>query len=158
MSTITDKQTNDLVNIVDAIDQDNKRKDNVSENKGKTSIDVSDDLTIDSSVMGSLLFAMVVTKVNDLCSEGNVVTASIENEFETRRISRELFLMVDEQKVNFEMKTSVPDWVDLRDKVKKTINDNLKLVFIKYAQESRMVVSHQNVSRVIVNYSEIGKS
>ena len=31
MSTITDKQTNDLENILDAIDQDNKREDNVSE-------------------------------------------------------------------------------------------------------------------------------
>ena len=31
MSTITDKQTNNLENILDAIDQDNKREDNVSE-------------------------------------------------------------------------------------------------------------------------------
>ena len=31
MGTITDKQTNDLENILDAIDQDNKREDNVSE-------------------------------------------------------------------------------------------------------------------------------
>ena len=104
MSTITDKQTNDLENILDAIDQDNKREDNVNENKGKPSIDVLDDLTIESSVMGSLPLAMAVTKVNDLCPEGDVVTASIENEFETRRISRELFLMVNGQKVNFELK------------------------------------------------------
>lgn len=156
MSTFTDEQTNDLVNIVDAIEKDNLRKDNVSDNTGKTRIDVSDDMTIDSSVMGSL--SMAVTKVNDLCSDGDIVTASIENDSETRRISRELFLMVDEQKVNYKMKTSVPDWAELREKVKKTINDYLKLVFIKYAQESRMVVTHQNVSRVIVNYSEIGKS
>ena len=121
MSTITDKQTNDLENIVDAIDQDNKREDNVSENKGKLSIDVSDDLAIDSSVMGSLPLTMAVTKVNDLCFEGDVVTASIENEFETRKISRELFLMVNEQKVNFELKKSVPDWEELRIKVKKRL-------------------------------------
>ena len=156
MSTFTDEQTNDLVNIVDAIEKDNLRKDNVSDTTGKTRIDVSDDLTIDSSVMGSL--SMAVTKVNDLCSEGDIVTASIENDSETRRISRELFLTFDDQKVNYNMKTSVPDWVEFRERVKKTINDNLKLVFIKYAQESRMVVTHQNVSRVIVNYSEIGKS
>ena len=156
MSTFTDKQTNDLVNIVDAIEKDNLRKDNVSDNTGKTRIDVSDDMTIDSSVMGSL--SMAVTKVNDLCSDGDIVTASIENDSETRRISRELFLMVDEQKVNYKMKTSVPDWAELREKVKKTIDDYLKLIIIKYAQESRMVVTHQNVSRVIVNYSEIGKS
>ena len=117
MSTITDKQTNDLENIVDAIDQDNKREDNVSDNKGKPSIDVSDDLTIESSVMGSLPLTMAVTKANVLCSEGDVVTASIENEFETRRIFRELFLMVHEQKVNFELKKSVPDWEELRVKV-----------------------------------------
>ena len=121
MSTITDKQTNDLENILDAIDQDNKREDNVNENKGKPSIDVLDDLTIESSVMGSLPLAMAVTKVNDLCPEGDVVTASIENEFETRRISRELFLMVNEQKVNFELKKSVPDWEELRIKVKKRL-------------------------------------
>ena len=121
MSTITDKQTNDLENIVDAIDQDNKREDNVSHNKGKPSIDVSDDLTIESGVMGSLPLTMAVTKVNDLCSEGDVVTASIENDFETRRISRELFLMVNEQKVNFELKKSVPDWEELRIKVKKRL-------------------------------------
>ena len=156
MSIFTDEQTNDLVNIVDAIEKDNLRKDNESDNTGKTRIDVSDDMTIDSSVMGSL--SMAVTKVNDLCSDGDIVTASIENDSETRRISRELFLMVDGQKVNYKMKTSVPDWAELREKVKKTIDDYLKLVFIKYAQESRMVVTHQNVSRVIVNYSEIGKS
>ena len=104
MSTITDKQTNDLENILDMIDQDNKREDNVSENKGKPSIDVLDDLTIESSVMGSLPLAMAVTKVNDLCSEGDVATTSIENEFETRMLSRELFLMVNWQKVNFELK------------------------------------------------------
>ena len=56
--------------------------------------------------MGSLPLAMAATKVNDLCSEGDVVTA----------------------------------------------------VFIKYAQQSKMVVSHQNINRVIVNYSKIGKS
>ena len=95
MSTITDKQTNDLENILDIIDQDNKREDNVSENKGKPSIDVVDDLSVESNVMGSLALIMAVTKVNDLYSEGDVVTASIENEFETRRISRELFLMVN---------------------------------------------------------------
>ena len=156
MSIFTDEQTNDLVNIVDAIEKDNLRKDNVSDNTGKTRIDVSDDMTIDSSVMGSL--SMAVTKVNDLCSDGDIVTASIENDSETRRISRELFLMVDGQKVNYKMKTSVPDWAELREKVKKTIDDYLKLIIIKYAQESRMVVTHQNVSRVIVNYSEIGKS
>ena len=156
MSIFTDEQTNDLVDIVDAIEKDNLRKDNEKDNTGKTRIDVSDDMTIDSSVMGSL--SMAVTKVNDLCSDGDIVTASIENDSETRRISRELFLMVDEQKVNYKMKTSVPDWAELREKVKKTIDDYLKLVFIKYAQESRIVVTHQNVSRVIVNYSEIGKS
>lgn len=156
MSIFTDEQTNDLVNIVDAIEKDNLRKDNEKDNTGKTRIDVSDDMTIDSSVMGSL--SMAVTKVNDLCSDGDIVTASIENDSETRRISRELFLMVDGQKVNYKMKTSVPDWAELREKVKKTIDDYLKLIIIKYAQESRMVVTHQNVSRVIVNYSEIGKS
>ena len=156
MSIFTDEQTNDLVDIVDAIEKDNLRKDNEKDNTGKTRIDVSDDMTIDSSVMGSL--SMAVTKVNDLCSDGDIVTASIENDSETRRISRELFLMVDGQKVNYKMKTSVPDWAELREKVKKTIDDYLKLIFIKYAQESRMVVTHQNVSRVIVNYSEIGKS
>ena len=52
---------------------------------------------------------MAVTKVNDLCSEGDVLTASIENNFETRRISRELFLMVNGQKINFELKKGVPD-------------------------------------------------
>ena len=156
MSIFTDEQTNDLVDIVDAIEKDNLRKDNEKDNTGKTRIDVSDDMTIDSSVMGSL--SMAVTKVNDLCSDGDIVTASIENDSETRRISRELFLMVDEQKVNYKMKTNVPDWVELREKVKKTIDDYLKLIIIKYAQESRMVVTHQNVSRVIVNYSEIGKS
>ena len=96
MSIFTDEQKNDLLNIVDAIEKDNLRKDNVSDNTGKTRIDVSDDMTIDSSVMGSL--SMAVTKVNDLCSEGDIVTASIENDFETRRISCELFLMVDEQR------------------------------------------------------------
>ena len=101
MSTITDKQTNDLENIVDAIDQDNKREDNVSHNKGKPSIDVSDDLTIESGVMGSLPLTMAVTKVNDLCSESDVVTISIDSEFKTRRIHRELFLMVNGKKVNF---------------------------------------------------------
>ena len=156
MSIFTDEQTNDLVDIVDAIEKDNLRKDNEKDNTGKTRIDVSDDMTIDSSVMGSL--SMAVTKVNDLCSDGDIVTASIENDSETRRISRELFLMVDEQKVNYKMKTSVPDWAELREKVKKTIDDYLKLIIIKYAQESRMVVTHQNVSRIIVNYSEIGKS
>ena len=156
MSIFTDEQTNDLVDIVDAIEKDNLRKDNEKDNTGKTRIDVSDDMTIDSSVMGSL--SMAVTKVNDLCSDGDIVTASIENDSETRRISRELFLMVDGQKVNYKMKTSVPDWAELREKVKKTIDDYLKLIIIKYAQESRMVVTHQNVSRVIVNYSEIGKS
>ena len=99
MSTITDKQTNDLENILDMIDQDNNREDNVSENKGKPSIDVVDDLSVESNVMGSLALVMAVTKVNDLCSEGDVVTASIENEFETRRISRELFLMVNGQRL-----------------------------------------------------------
>ena len=156
MSIFTDEQTNDLVDIVDAIEKDNLRKDNEKDNTGKTRIDVSDDMTIDSSVMGSL--SMAVTKVNDLCSDGDIVTASIENDSETRRISRELFLMVDGQKVNYKMKTSVPDWAELREKVKKTIDDYLKLIIIKYAQESRMVVTHQNVSRIIVNYSEIGKS
>ena len=109
MSTITDKQTNNLENILDAIDQDNKRKDNVSENKGKPSIDDVNELSVESSVIGSLPLAMVVTKVNDLCSEGDVLTASIENDFETRRISRELFLMVNGQKINFELKKGAPD-------------------------------------------------
>ena len=133
MSTITDKQTNDLENILDAIDQDNKREDNVSENKGKPIIDDVDDLSVESSVMGSLPLVMTVTKVIDLCYEGDVVTTSIENEFGRRKIPRELCLMVNRQKVNFELKKSVPDLEDLRIEVKKTIDDNLKLGFIKYA-------------------------
>ena len=63
--------------------------------RSKASIDVVDDLSVESNVMGSLPLVMAVTKVNDLCSEGDVVTASIENKFETRRISRKLFLMVN---------------------------------------------------------------
>ena len=109
MSTITDKQTNNLENILDAIDQDNKRKDNVSENKRKPSINDVNELSVESSVIGSLPLAMAVTKVNDLCSEGDILTASIENDFETRRISRELLLMVNGQKINFELKKGAPD-------------------------------------------------
>ena len=103
MSTITDKQTNDLENILDAIDQDNKREDNVSENKGKPIIDDVDDLSVESSVMGSLPLVMAATKVNDICSKRDVVTASIDNEFEAGKISRELFLSVNGQKVNFQL-------------------------------------------------------
>ena len=95
MSINTDKKTNDLKNILEAIDQGNKREDNVSENKEKLSIDDSDEISVESSVMGSLPLVMAATKVNDLCSEGDVVTASIEIKFETRRISRELFLIVN---------------------------------------------------------------
>ena len=95
MSINTDKKTNDLKNILEAIDQGNKREDNVSENKEKLSIDDSDEISVESSVMGSLPLVMATTMVNDLCSEGDVVTASIDNEFKTRRISRELVLMVN---------------------------------------------------------------
>ena len=66
MSINTDKQTNDLENILEAIDQDNKRKDNVSENKEKSSIDNLDELIVESNVMGSLLLVMAATKVNNL--------------------------------------------------------------------------------------------
>ena len=104
MSTITDKQTNNLKNILDAIDQDIKRENNVSENKDKSSIDNLDELSVESSVMGSLSLVMATTKVNDLCSEGDVETTSIENKFQTRRIFRELFLIVNGQKVNFQLK------------------------------------------------------
>ena len=47
------------------------------------------------------------------------------------------------------------DWEDLRRKVKKTIDDNLKLIFIRHTQEKKMIVTHSSVQRVIVNYSEI---
>ena len=66
MSINTDKQTNDLENILEAIDQDNKRKDNVSENKEKSSIDNLDELIVESNVMGSLPLVMAATKVNNL--------------------------------------------------------------------------------------------
>ena len=122
-----------MENILEAIDQDNKREDNLSENKEKSSIDDLDGLSVKSSVKGSSPLVMAATKVNDLCSEGVVVTERIENEFETRNISRELFLIVNEEKVNFQLKKSVPDWEELRYMVKKTINNNLKLVLIKIA-------------------------
>ena len=77
--------------------------------------------------MGSLPLVMAATKVNNLCSEGVVVTERIENEFETRKISRELFLIVNGEKVNFQLEKSVPDWEELRYMVKKTINNNLSL-------------------------------
>ena len=93
-----------MENILEAIDQGNKREDNLSENKEKSSIDDLDGLSVKSSVKGSSPLVMAATKVNDLCSEGVVVTERIENEFETRNISRELFLIVNEEKVNFQLK------------------------------------------------------
>ena len=96
--------------------------------------------------------------MNDLCTESNVVTASVNDELKIRKISRELFLTTLGQKINSEMKKSVSDWQDLREKLKKTIADKLKLIFIKNAQEEKMICSHNEVNMVIVNYSEIGRS
>ena len=66
MSINTDKKTNDLKNILEAIDQDNKREDNLSENKEKSSIDDLDGLSVESSVKRSLPLVMAATKVNNL--------------------------------------------------------------------------------------------
>ena len=38
------------------------------------------------------------------------------------------------------------------------MGDNLELVFIKYTQQEKITVTHQNVNQVTVNYSDIGKS
>ena len=123
----------------------------MSGNIEKISVNDLDELSAGSSVMGRLQLAITVTKVNGLCTEGNVVNSSINDELKTRKISRELFLTIQGQKVNSEMKKSVPDWQELREKVKKTIDDKLKLIFIKNAQEEKMIVSYNDVNRVIIN-------
>ena len=56
------------------------------------------------------------------------------------------------------MRTSIPDWDVLRNKIKRTIDDKLKLRSIRNAQQEQMTITHNNAKRVIVNYSEIGRS
>ena len=55
------------------------------------------------------------------------------------------------------MRTSIPDWDVLRNKIKRTIDDKLKLRLIRNAQQEQMTITHNNIKRVIVNYSEIGR-
>lgn len=96
------------------------------------------------SILESLQLAIVRTKVNDLCSGGDVVTTNIINESKPSIIFREPFLVVNEQKVKFILKITVSDCEDLGRKVKKTINYNLKMFFIRYAQEEKMIVSYSS--------------
>ena len=78
MTTNTNKQTTDLLKIQDAIDLDNK-----------TEVSVISDV---SSIIWSLQLAIATTKVDDLYSGGDVMTASIVKESEPGMISRELSL------------------------------------------------------------------
>ena len=108
--------------------------------------------------MGSLPLALATDKVNELTTEVDVVTASINDELMLRKISRDLFVATKDQKVNVEMRTSIPDWDVLRNKIKKAIDDKLKLRLIRNAQQEQMTITHNNAKRVIINYSEIGRS
>ena len=69
--------------------------------------------------MGSLPLALATDKVNDLTTEVDVVNASVNDELIFRKISRELFVTTKDQKVNSEMRTSIPAWDVLRKKNKK---------------------------------------
>ena len=111
-----------------------------------------------SSVLGSLPLALATDKVNELTTEVDVVPASIKDELMLRKISRDLFVTTKDQKVNSEMRTSIPDWDVLRNKIKKAIDDKLKLRLIRNVQQEQMNITHNNAKRVIVNYSEIGRS
>jgi len=111
-----------------------------------------------SSVMGSLPLALATNKVNDIAMEVDVVTVSINDELVLRKISRDLFVASKDQLINGDMRTSIPDWDVLRNKIKKSIDERLKLIFIRNAQKELMTITHNNAKRVIVNYSEIGRS
>ena len=56
------------------------------------------------------------------------------------------------------LKIFLSDWEDLKRKVQKTIDNNLKLISMNYVQEGEMIITHSSVQRVTVNYSEIGRS
>ena len=67
-----------------------------------------------------------------------------------------MFLKRD-QKVNITMQNKVKDWEELNRKVKKGIDNNLKIIFIKYAQLQRFFVHYVGVKILVVSYSDIGK-
>ena len=46
-------------------------------------------------MIGNLQLEITTTKANNLCPDGDVVTASIVNESEPRIISRDIFLVVN---------------------------------------------------------------
>ena len=94
--------------------------------------------------MGSLPLALATDKVNELTTEVDVVTASKNDELMIRKISRDLFVTTKDQKVNSEMRTSIPDWDVLRNKIKKSIDEMLKLIFIINAQKELMTITHNN--------------
>ena len=153
----------DLENIKDASIKDAINEGKVRNNETiKKVFDDSDSSfsagTSASSVMGSLPLALATDKVNELATEVDVVTASINDELVLRKISRDLFVATKDQKVNVEMRTSIPDWDVLRNKIKKAIDDKLKLRLIRNAQQEQMTITHNNAKRIIVNYSEIGRS
>ena len=177
------KSIPDLENIKDAISMDMINKDRVTDlehikdasikdaiNEGKVrnketikNVFVDSDSSFSagtsaSSVMGSLPLALATNKVNDIAMENDVVTVSINDELVLRKISRDLFVASKDQLINGEMRTSIPDWDVLRNKIKKTIFERLKLIFIINAQKELMTITHNNAKRVIVNYSEIGRS
>ena len=60
-------------------------------------------------------------------------------------IHREIFVTIN-QKVNITMKNTVKGWYELKRKVKKEINNNLKIIFIKYAYE-RLFVNYVDAKR-----------
>ena len=89
--------------------------------------------------------AFTTLQVNELCCRGEVATTSVSNEIKKRMIHREIFVTIN-QKVNITMKNTVKGWYELKRKIKKGINNNLKIIFIEYAYE-RLFVNYVGAKR-----------
>ena len=146
-------------------------KDNVVVNNDTTVVSTIVDVLEDDEVieessiisgfeMSDLQMAELVTVTNQVNTECNP-TVAISVSDENNKASREIvfvFFMTNDLLVNWKMKKIFDDWGELKKKIKKKIDDHLKVKMIKQVQKERLCISMQGAKRIITSYKDIGRS
>ena len=124
-----------VVGLENIIEQDNNKEGWTKLNNDDQIIDEIDKSSVFSRRFVTILeksnLASAALQDNELIDGEEKATTSVSNEIE-KTIHHEIFVTRN-QKVNIAMKNTVKYWKQLKRNVKKGIDNNLKIILIKYA-------------------------